>query len=174
MDSLWHYFKGFRFFSLWANLVSPDTCDYQTVSQIFNIVLRLGIKRGFINKSRKLVTLKCKFYGCNFWKRRCRENLGYSTFFILSWSKITTLRYEIQKVDIWYILALKYTSILIYHIDKGFPPCCLLLTKQFRGVPIEAEIWLRVQVKSCRSLTVMVTSRNEWKIIEWVKKPNKS
>ena len=29
------------------------------------------------------------------------------------------------------------------HLDKGFPPCCLLLTKKFRGggVPIEAEIW---------------------------------
>ena len=35
----------------------------------------------------------------------------------------------------------KHTRHYWVYIDKGFPPCCLLLTKKFRGVPIAAEIW---------------------------------
>ena len=50
----------------------------------------------------------------------------------------------------------KHTRHYWVHKDRGFSPCCLLLTKKFRGVPIEAEIWdVPLDYKANKKKTIM-------------------
>ena len=126
----WHYFKRVSSFSYGPIfLVSPDICDYQTVSQNFDILLSSGISRGSVKVVPKLVTMKCKFYGSNFWFWIKSGIHFWSLIFKLFWSKITTLRFEIQTVYFLYIDALKYSSMLIKLFNRFLTEIEIRITK---------------------------------------------
>ena len=89
-------------------------CDYQHVTQIFDILFNL--EKYNVKLGPKLVLGGAN--GCNFWiKRLIRENQGHA---FLKFNHYTILRqnynselWNTKKVDIWYIDALKYKSTLI-------------------------------------------------------------
>ena len=43
-------------------LVSPDMCDYRTVSQIFNFLFSLGINSGSVNLVPQIDNLEVQIY----------------------------------------------------------------------------------------------------------------